>query len=74
MSMSGNRPLTGLWMVSPKKASEMVAIALRHNEGDVRAAAKQLRVARTTLQEWIRNYPELKNVIEEFRPCGITVK
>ena len=59
---SGNPRLSALWVLEPDEAIEVVAKALRRNDGNVTAAAADLNVIRATVYRWMNGHKILARI------------
>jgi transposase-like protein len=70
-STSGNPELSALWVLyetsGDQRAPELVAEALIEHDGDVTAAAEDLKVSRQTLYKWVQHHAELRRVRERAK-------
>jgi hypothetical protein len=62
-----NRELCALWIANPEAAYTITAKAILDADGDVRAAAQDLRIARWTLYRWIHENERLRVVVARAR-------
>ena len=64
---SGNPKLSALRVNGEPQFLALIAKALQLNHGNVRNAAKALRVSRNTLTKWIAHYPILQTELSAAR-------
>jgi hypothetical protein len=64
---SGNAKLSALRINDEKQFLSLVARVLGEEDGNVKEAAKVLRMNRATLTRWVAHYPPLRRAVDEAR-------
>ena len=59
---SGNPKLSALLVYDPDEGVEVIANALRNNDGSVTETADELGVIRATVYRWMKEHPVLVRV------------
>jgi transposase len=65
--ISENPKLIALFVVNRPKALKMVTEEIKNNEGDLRGAADDLGVGKSTIYRWCKEFPQLARAVRDAR-------